>query len=785
MNLKRTFNLFIAVALVLTLGCGGGGGGADNAPPKPSPTVNLDQSSLKLGGFEGHGVGPLTIHCTFSGFSGLVYIGATSSIPNAFQAAINIENNSSATCTISQVIGYNPPAGIQDGTFTFIVSSDPDGKNILWSKTLPLQLAIFKVDAPDVAFASYEGCTTPSTSKLTLTPADSSGLVKIHTSTTWLSAIRSGNDAINLAASTAGLGGGSYTGSLDLEILGSTISLPISLNLQSDTQVSGAETFVVSASTTQNDLAGTVQIAFKDNANHTWHASSDTPWLLLKKTDGVGASNLGYTISPTALESLQNFDGAPKPAVITVQADGLTPVSVQILVKKRLPEVFGSFPSSIASLTASQINVFGRGFIDPVKGNTANFKVGSISISSVTVHSDTSATIQIEALPAGTYSISGQTSFDTALKASRLAVIDTASIPYSVAPTTGEIRAAFYDPSRQSVFTVSVPDSSIQRFQWSTSDAKWVSKSLQVPSIREIGMSPDNSVLYVTSETSTLLAVDPDLMQVIGSYSPGTERGDPMWVNNLSTDLLHATRDNRLWIFSAPSLCYFDINTGQFKTPYFQGSEIFIDPLFATPDRSILFTRQPWSTSWGLTYEVATQSFTGRRFYWDGYSDRGSNEATDIVASSDGSTVLLGNYIYYYGSFISGADPTQTVRAYKYCGALSSGGVATYPVANAISLDGTCGYRAVSSTPTSLSIDHIQVTKIDQSAYTAASADSIPVHDQASLDTPPVFFMSPLGDYLFLAGDKNLVVIPIPSNLRSTASPAFRLNRSIGLQKAH
>lgn len=753
----------LVVLSALLTSCGGGG---DSGGGGSGLTVTADRSSLRFTGFVGSYIPQETIHFTIRGGSGTYYGGMRADRSGILQANFIPTSDTTATVNLSPTVSAGTAAS---GSITFLLCRDAACAQVVWSQTMPYAMNIFEVSANSLTLSGHEGAPSAPT-QLTITPPDTTRLLAVSVpplaSPAWLSATRSSDSVITVNTSGAGLLRGNYQSSLTVSFASLAVSIaqqtvPVSFTVGDGIALPPARALELTRSATGASLAGTAPIGFQGSQTPAWTASSDRPWLVLSNASGTGPGTLSYAIDTTRLDSIENWGSAT--ATVRVSATGLSDASFQISLAKRLPEVLTATPNPMVAGRVNTLRVAGKGFSQLDNANL--IRVGNAAGVTGVIVSDTDAVLTVPALAAGNTMVSIDNAAGMATTAARASVVTPTAFAATVVPSAGEKRSALFDPVRNALYTINTEQSALQRYQ--RVSGQWQSSSLAVASIGDMGFSPDRTTLYVSSGPFTLLAVDPDTLQVRNTHvmTVNDPSREPLTVGWGATRGMAVTNNLRLW-FGEPryreNAYYFDMRRAVFAQqalPEGTQSSLRSPQFYASGDGSKMMLVQ-----YGLSPAPENVLYTS-----------GTDSARTLpalpqiygfaVLNEDGSK-LLADWQSLYSTADGALLGTLQMAGYPMNSALSANGSVAYVLVGTI--DGNGNMRA----------DHIEV--FDTTRFRAGSTTSFESLGQIALPgqaldcgvTPAYgcsrvgsFLISPLGNTLFWVGNQGVAVIPIPTGM--------------------
>lgn len=759
----------VMLACVLSAcGGGGGGGGGDGL------SVSVSKSSISLIALNAGAMTTEDVRFTITGGKGTYYAAATSDKdPMTFDVNVLSDTSAAVTAYATQDI---PPGTRHAGHITYELCSDDQCQHVVWSKSIPYTMTRYALATTDLALTSAEGgAMTPVT--LALAPADDAHELTFDSSDQAdVAADHTDAGSVVLSLVNRALAAGSYP--LDVAIGFKTAlsvapdveRIPVTLVIVGDLVAPSIPALRVTASTTAASLSGSAPVSFHDARSGAWSATSDRDWLVLDTAAGAGAASLAWHVDTTRLGAIAN--GSSDVAHVTVTSTGLSPAIATVRLDKQLPEITSASPAGVLAGQPSTIQVTGRGFSSVP--DAAGFTVGGLAATGAAVASDTSATLQLPALPAGAAAVAVANKLGVATHVSRLGV----TAPGLFAPTLvahgGQNHAIAYDASRLAIYasnagmSTSDPNTALVRYQ--LVGGTWQVTSVPLPGIWMLALAPDRSTLYVESGTN-LLDIDPDSLQVRhtypvpGGFNLGFYFNEPMAV----------TSDQKVWFGTISGASWFDPGRAAFGAadlavaPSATVAFGLYEPLVYGPsDGSAVFVAscscsQP--TPPGLWVDTATGRVSQSAL--PSFVNVATFDARGDVMLADSDTLYRTDTWAKLGSTFVTAG-TQGYSGY----------------AAVLSPDGTRIYReAVTLDYTSrLTVDHLEV--FDTTTTVAGSANlvslgTIPLPNKAVTcnsyvtdfcDERGRLAVDPTGTTLFWVGDAGLVVVPIPAGMQGVAA---------------
>jgi hypothetical protein len=749
LNTKHWLRLGAAVLACALSACGGGGGGGGD-----DLRVTSDRNSLTLVGVNGVMPASLPITFTLSGGDG-TYYGMAVSDNDAFVASFNPQSDTTATVRIAPA--GNVPLGTQSsGRITFKLCHDANCIDTAWSQQIPYVMTMFSLDATPVELVGHEGAVSEPVTRA-INPPDTAGLLvfTLHDST-GITVDHSQPGHVAYTGSGVGLAAGSYTATHEIGyrvdgleqslMYGSTVSLTVG----NGAVAPAVAAIDVTSATTATSLVGSAPVRFVGTQSPAWTATSDSPWLVLDTASGNGAGEIAYHVDATLLAELPNW--SVNTAQVTLNAAGLSSVSFPLTLNKSLPEVAMVSPSGVVSGQPVTVRVSGRG-LSQLSG-ASSFRVGDVQPTSVSIESDTSATLQLPALTAGATKLRAI----NALGDEGIAVAVVGASPSGTFTSTsvvhrGEKGAAVFDASRNAVYATDRSNNRLVRYR--LAGGQWTVATLSLNNIAQLALAPDRATVYVTAGDQ-VVAVDPDTLKVLSRHD-----GEPgLGLRATSGEALAVTSNLRMWLPSGEwaDLSYFDMRRGSFGT-LDSDLDMYLPLTFASGDGRKMFVNNPGYLSPPVP-----------NYWYNTASDAlGSNAnmppANGTVELDErGSVGLVDNHsLHRTSDWALLGKPEVSPQSPEGWGWSA-----------VISPDGRRIYRQVVESDTA--IDHLEVFDTARqvpgtSNFVSLGTIPLPIKAVGCTDFDGIcdrsgrFLIDPTGTTLFWVGGERMVVIPIPEAL--------------------
>jgi hypothetical protein len=715
-------------------------------------TVTTDKSYIAFNGFAGYSAVPQSVKFTLASgsLSGTYYAIVTVDKPSAIGVSVSFTSSTTAVATLTPI---NPAAGSVAGNMTFYLCKDSQCATVVWSKTMPYSMSYYSIGNSSIALTGYEGAGYVSRS-VSISPADTNHQLLISTNVSgggqnWLSASHASDSAVQIGGSGIGMKAGSYQGTIYVTFTGDgssspALSIPVSFTVGAGTIAPPAASVDLTA-TSSASPTGSLAVAFNGTQSPAWSAVSDQPWLILIKASGTGAGNLEYSIDTSKLGSLANWSSTT--ANVKISATGLSDVTTTVTLNKKLPIVSTVSPNPVTAGSAASVKISGKGFSQLAAGSA--IQIGTATGTVKTILSDTEAMVSVPALATGSYAISVANASNTSAAGSTIYAVSPVTMSYATVADAGQKRSMVFDATRNAAYAPNTDKNTLTRYRYS--GGTWQVDALSIASVGDLALSPDKKTLFVISGTYTLLAIDPDTLQIKNTYTSVFS----LMNGRFTSKGLAVTSNGRIWFTDSgwTNLKYFDIASATFGSV---GNSDYYNPTFYSP---------PDGSQLVVANSVLSPPLNNSRYTPD----------TDTVASSTSMPVIYYDVMFSNDGAKMLADST-TLYDGNTLTSLGKLPAATGIVLNSlVSPDGTRIYLLVTASNNSLTANHVDV--ID--TMTLTKAGQIAVSDQAldcgtnpayGCDLHGAFTISPFGNTLFWAGNKQLVVIPIPSSVSGQAS---------------
>jgi hypothetical protein len=595
-------------------------------------------------------------------------------------------------------------------------------------------------------------------------PATSLRLVQPQSNdpVTWLSSAPV-NGGYALTVNAANLTAGTYnawalvTGAFPSQ----EIQVPIALTIGIGLVLPADQVKIINAESTAANLTGTVPVNVVAGPSVNWTAQSFAPWLILTDATGVTGETLAFRIDPNQLNALPN-DGTEVWGSITItpQRANMSPRTFAVRVSKRLAAVTHVGPYLQPTGRNTRLILRGYGF-DAIDNLTARLQFGGGTVSQITRVNDTELVVNTGPLNLGIFPFSFTNALNVSTATASVHTFTPQNFAAAALPTGGNLAGLFYDAERSSVYLVNENLESLQRYRFTN---QWNLSSLPVPAIVGAGLSQDGSRLLLATSTasaSRIRQLDPADMNLQISSTDLTQTLYTSWSNAITS-----TNDGRAW-FAVGSgwndMAYFDPVTGELTivrppiNTYFYGG-----PAFAlSRDGERLMILQTGSNAQDMLYMDAADSVvrTNPANLQNNYR---------MSFSDDAERYLYDNYEVRDHDFaLIGRLPGQLPQA--------SGDIPHWIFSSVLSPDGSRVYAVALPTDFPYQTTPARLYIFDSSTRQQAS-DELPLLGYMNIAGYPTcaplppntscnygakITVSPDGNTVFVAGDSNLVVVPV------------------------
>ncbi|HET7766325.1 MAG TPA: IPT/TIG domain-containing protein [Burkholderiales bacterium] len=641
---------------------------------------------------------------------------------------LNVPANGTAPGTVTA--GVNTTS-LSPGTYTATLAVNTATQSVPVTVTYVVSEPILTRSPASLTFNAFSSGTLPASQDITLSTQQSVSLAySISVSygagaSGWLNVPANGTAPATATASvnTTALAPATYTATVSFTTEAQTASVGITYVVagSSLTFTPAAPMFVIDTTSPPSALSQNIGVG-STGVPLTWAAKSSVPWMSVSPTSGSSGTNVTLTLDAG---QLAKFDPGTGDAAITfaytppMQAPTNAPLVASL--DFRIPKVNFVSPYVERPNTSTEVIVRGAGFNNP----TGDILFGATPVSNYTKVSDTEIRVLHPSLAAGSYpvTIPNQLGLDRSRASLRVTAQPTFS---AVALPTSLIHdRSIYDGERASVYTNnwlfnSVPgDPRVERHRWNGS--VWVTDSILVDPPVDIAMTPDGR---------ELIALTPSLIHHINLDTWTITRSDIVSATPI-TRIAMANDGRALILKSGVPPRSYDVLTFQFSD-------------IPTASPSSFGWVAPVSSLDGSRILVGPNSNTlpVPLFYFDSSLFQFVQALPDRIAN---------RISYDRTGSISIVDPVVLDRQFNILGIVQN------LRQSVISPDGTRAYGVSPDDPTVLH------------TYDLTSPDGIggftelaPIALQAAPGLPIVLSIASDGKTVFVSGESNFIVQPVP-----------------------
>lgn len=610
-------------------------------------------------------------------------------------------------------------------------------------------------------------------------------LVQYSQGQNWLEVTPVSN-GYSVTANASQLSAGTYTAYLVVQSnpvpvstsLTQSQAIPISLTVGSGLVRPADISRIIEAETTLADLNGTVDIDLADGPQATWSAISSATWLTVSPSGLTGAP-MTYHIDPTFLASAGNFTQNIASVTISVPGSPHTPVTFDISVSPRFPEVSGVGAHVQVAGQAATLVVAGRGFA-AIANPAGRISVAGNTPTSVERIHDGKLLLAFSGLSPGTHEVSVNNALGISTRSSDVIAVTPNAHAYTAVVTGTHVQSlvmnhqteTLYGVRRSSIGLLTYGDLLVAR----QGGAGWTVDSYAVEGLENVGVQRDGDVVVKTTSAIRVL----DRVTLSEKFSLDLACTG---VDFLSQGGIPVTLDGRVWLSQSYSpdcqgyprwgkVGVFEPVTREFNASPFAGNQTLEESFANGPnflmsrdgERLIIHSLEIMGGS-SVAY-LDTSEFIPKFFTF--------TDTTDVILarpwhttasiSDDGHRMLF--------------DSDRVLdEQFNIVGRLSIPG-APFVSASVISPDGTRVYVLTSRNDLTQSYTpRVYVLDISGDVGNAA----VPVLGYFELpDYPSCFYdeatcylhfpaaISLDGETLYFAGPEKLIVTPIPSVLQTT-----------------
>jgi hypothetical protein len=766
--------IITACMLATLAACGGGGGGSSTTgtstgTPTETFKISFSTSTLNFDLVEGQTT-PVTRTVTATSNTTTTKAVVFTAEPSGQGILMPVAVESAGALASNIVISADPAlkAGTYSGTVklqacttTACTEAHPGSPHTI-NYTITVRAAI-KPSQADVTLSAAEGGTSTTLALGVVQPAGSGEIsykVTYPTGQTvqWLKVTRNTTGGLDLQGAATGLAAGTYKADLELVAAQPELSTKVPVTFTVGTGVVIAETVNIDlgSATTPGALKGDLTVTGVTPG--TWMAVSSQPWLTLDATTGAVGGKLAWQVDTTLAGALAN--NTVHTANVTLTITGIPAKTIAFKLNKHLAQLRIADTYALRPGRGGTVQLYGAG-LSAVDGQSVAIRIGTYSPTAFAAR-DTVLTLVTPPFDAGTYDVTLTNATGMPASVVKLKVLETQTYAYQAVPTTGDKASMVWDGDGKALYVVNA-QKTVERYAPDATGAfKQTGNNTQPNGVEAIGLTRDRSALIASAGANTFLKLGLTDLGLLQKIPVGSAAVQPDYMRNP----LPVLGDNRAMISNYGML---DLDTGVL-TPYAGVPLNGLAPYGAVaPNGKDMLISGAGQVPGPITaYSVETGKFAPFA------PATAANAFTHSSASRDGSSWLLGRVIG--STLVLNVYNSQQVLQ----GAVRPPAGWT-PVAGVLSSDGSTAY-VYATNGTGAPRVYVFNTR---SAMTAGAAypilGQIPVADRAdctgTLSLPSCInnvaqmVIADDDNTLFIMGDRNLLVVPVPGTL----SPALRM----------
>ncbi|GAB2876663.1 hypothetical protein GCM10027277_52590 [Pseudoduganella ginsengisoli] len=768
--------IITACMLATLAACGGGGSGSSSSSGTNTGTatetfrIAFSTASLNFDVVEGKTT-PVTRTVTATS-------NTTTTKPVVFTADVSgpgiltpVAIESAGPLASNIVISADPSlkAGTYTGTIklqactsTACTESHPGSPQTV-SYTITVRTPI-KPSLADVALAASEGGSS-TTVALGVTQPAGSGDVSYKVTypagqtTQWLKVARNtATGGLDLQAVATGLATGTYTADLELVAAQPELSAKVPVTFTVGTGVVIAETVNIDlgSATTPDMMKGDLTVSGA-NAG-TWTAVSSQPWLKVDTASGTVGGKMSWHVDTTLAASLPN--NVVSTANVTLTITGIPAKTIAFKLNKHLAQLRMADTYALRPGRSGTVVVYGTG-LTAVDGQNVGIRVGTFAPSAFSAR-DNVLTMAMPALDAGTYDVTLSNASGMLVSKTTLKVADPQTYTYHAVPTTGDKASLVWDADGKALFVINA-QKTIERYAaGATGTFTRTGTNALTNGVEAIGLTRDHSALIASSGANSFIKLGVADLSLLQTISAGTFTAQPDYQRNP----LPVLGDNRIMISNYGML---DLDTAA-VTPYAGAIPNGLAPFgIVAPNGATMLVPGAGNLPGPLTvYSVDGGKFSPMA------PGTSANAFTTASASRDGFRWLQGKALGNAMTF-NVYDAVETLQGAVR---LPAGWTA---VAGVINSDGSRVYVYATSGPGAPRIYVFNTANPVAAGAAYPILGQVPVTDRADctgtfslpscVNNTAQMVISHDDNTLFIMGDRNLLVVPVPGTL----SPALRM----------
>ena len=527
---------------------------------------------------------------------------------------------------------------------------------------------------------------------------------------------------------------GSYTSSMEVDYNGGRWSIPVNLTVEAALNVPASVTFDISQASTVADKTQDIAIASNSGVPVNWEVTSDQPWMSFAPATGDTQSTNQFSVSlvQTELDAMRN---GTYYGTITVSSPdaGVSPKTIPVTLNQTLAEADYVAPYQAVSGISEEVIIRGYGF-NSLTSPAVSF--GNSPASAVTIVSDTEIRATHAALAAGDYPIQVMGINYNARTFATLKVSDplTYTPVWNSGTVLGAVDNLVFDAAKNALFFRNESNFSGSILKYLFNGTDWVLYSAAANASFKYGgvaMAPDGDAFYAHAIVNAVKANSDDMsLEILLSSTTGTNSNfkRAAFANNGVMLLTESgVTLSRIYAYDISS------NDPATLTSLFSSASDNADRIAkASLDGSRVYFVDQTTSSSVMYYDASTDTLeTGAL----------SVQASSISVDKTGNRVIIGDGVYDGNLNLLGALPTTIL-------------------ASVVTPDGSTAYT-FESDATGVSFRKFDLASPDGLGGFAEVGTGTLV--AGSLVTNPLMSISPDAATLFVIGQSDFIVQPVPN----------------------
>ncbi|MBY0239238.1 MAG: hypothetical protein K2X55_07985 [Burkholderiaceae bacterium] len=566
--------IITACMLATLAACGGGGGGSSNTgtgtntgTPTETFRIAFSTATLNFDLVEGKTT-PVTRTVTATANTtttkAVVFTAEPSGpgilMPIAVENAGALANNIVISADPALKAGtYSGSIKLQACTTTACTEAHPGSPHTV-NYTITVRAAI-KPSQADVALSAAEGGSSTTLALGVVQPAgfgEISYKVTYPTGQTvqWLKVTRNTTGGLDLQGVATGLATGTYKADLELVAAQPELSskVPVTFTVGSGVVIAETVNIDLGSATTPAALKGDLAVAGVTAG--TWTAVSSQPWLKLDPATGAVGGKLAWQVDTTLASALAN--NTVHTANVTLTITGIPAKTIAFKLNKHLAQLRVADTYALRPGLGGIVQLYGSG-LSAVDGQSVALRIGTYSPTAFSAR-DTVLTIATPPLDAGTYDVVLTNASGMPVSSAKLKVLLPQTYTYQAVPTSGDKASLVWDGDGKALYVVNAQKTVERYAPDATGLFKQTGTNTLTNGVEAIGLTRDRSALIVSSGANTFLKLGLTDLGLLQTMPVGTWTAQP----NYQRNPLPVLGDNRVMISNYGML---DLDTGVL-TPY-------------------------------------------------------------------------------------------------------------------------------------------------------------------------------------------------------------------------